>query len=205
MVPDGPDLEDQTYRDKQNRIINKKGYLLDPATGDIINNFNGAKMFSENEIDGKGEVPGPYSIDHNNFNPHKVRGSFDYDKNGNPRIPKDGKTKKLVDKNGAFVSERGYRIDTNKNLIDNKGVKKLKHFQMTKDGDVPRLYNYDGRKFDITDVIGQVDKDKDGEIILSKKNKQGKYIDNKSKVINSKGYLIDHRGNVINKDQRIIF
>ena len=30
---------------------------------------------------------------------------------------------------------------------------------MTKNGDLPRLFNYDGRKFDLTDVIGQVDKD----------------------------------------------
>lgn len=140
-------------------MINKKGYLLNPETGDIISNSSGAKMFSMKDIDERGEVPGPFSIDKNNFNPHKVRGVFDYDKNGKPRISRDRRSNKFMDKNGAEVTERGYRIDKERNLIDNKGSKKLKHFQMTKDGDLPRLFNYDGRKFDITDMIGQVDKD----------------------------------------------
>ena len=102
--------------------------MLDPNSGDVINNFDGAKMFSKDEMDNRGEIPGPFSIDQHNFNPHKVRGVFDFDKNGNLRISKDHRTKKLIDKNGSEVTERGYRIDKDRNLIDNKGIKKLKHF-----------------------------------------------------------------------------
>jgi len=36
---------------------------------------------------------------------------------------------------------------------------------MTGDGDLPKLFNYNGRRFDINDVIGQVDKDAKGEMI----------------------------------------
>jgi hypothetical protein len=31
---------------------------------------------------------------------------------------------------------------------------------MTPDGDLPKFFNYNGRRFDITDIIGQIDKDK---------------------------------------------
>jgi hypothetical protein len=75
---------------------------------------------------------------------------------------------------------------------------------MTDDGDVPKLFNYNGRRFDITDTIGQVDKDADGNMVL-KKDAQGKLTDNLGRPINSKGYLIDDSGNVIDKDGRQIF
>jgi hypothetical protein len=70
---------------------------------------------------------------------------------------------------------------------------------MTKDGDIPKLFNNNGKKFDITDVIGQVNKDADGNIV-PKKDAQGNLIDNLGRPINSKGYLIDKQGNVIDKD-----
>jgi hypothetical protein len=70
---------------------------------------------------------------------------------------------------------------------------------MTKDGDLPKLFNYNGKRFDITDIIGQVDKDADGNMVL-KKDAHGKFIDNLGRPINSKGYLIDKLGNVIDKD-----
>ena len=69
---------------------------------------------------------------------------------------------------------------------------------------MPKLYNYNGRRFDITDTIGQLEKDANGEIVpLTDKN--GKLIDNLGRPVNSKGYLIDEFGNVIDKDGRQIF
>lgn len=44
-------------------------------------------------------------------------------------------------------------------MIDNHGRKKFDKRQMTPDGDLPKLFNYNGRRFDITDCIGQFDKD----------------------------------------------
>ena len=75
---------------------------------------------------------------------------------------------------------------------------------MTPDGDLPKFFNYSGRTFDITDLIGQIDKDKSGNI-LPKKDKSGNLIDNLNKRVNSRGYLIDKNGNVIDKDGRIMF
>jgi len=35
-------------------------------------------MFSQSEIDEKGEVPSPFNIEKYNFNPHNIMGDFDY-------------------------------------------------------------------------------------------------------------------------------
>jgi hypothetical protein len=75
---------------------------------------------------------------------------------------------------------------------------------MTADGDLPKLFNYNGRRFDINDVIGQVEKDAKGEMI-PQKNKKGQLVDKQGRLINSKGYLVDAQGNVIDKDGRQIF
>jgi hypothetical protein len=61
---------------------------------------------------------------------------------------------------------------------------------MTSDGDLPKLFNYNGRRFDITDVVGQVEKDQNGDII-PQTDSNGRLVDNLGRLINSKGYLID--------------
>lgn len=73
---------------------------------------------------------------------------------------KDQRTGNYVDKQGERVSSRGYRVDKAGNLIDNYKRKKFDKSHMTPDGDLPKFFNYNGRRFDITDIIGQIDKDK---------------------------------------------
>jgi hypothetical protein len=89
-------------------------------------------------------------------------------------------------------------------VVDNYGRKKFDKKQTMDGGDIPKLFNYNGRRFDVTECIGQFDKDEDGNIIpLTDKN--GNLIDNLGRKVNSKGYLIDEFGNVIDKDGREIF
>ena len=102
------------------------------------------------------------------------------------------------------MSSRGYRVDETGNMIDNKGRKKFDKQQMTGDGDLPKLFNYNGRRFDITDTIGQLDKDENG-VIIPLSDKRNSLTDNLGRKINDKGYLIDEFGNVIDKDGREIF
>lgn len=173
------------------------------GNGNIVNNLNGEKMFDKSILDERGEVPAPFNVEKHNFNPVRCRGDFDYDRNGRAMILKDAKGG-YVDKRGNRVSQRGFRIDENGNLIDNYGRKKFDKTQMTADGDLPKLFNYNGRRFDINDVIGQVEKDAKGEMVLHK-NKKGQLVDKQGRMINSKGYLVDAQGNVIDKDGRQIF
>jgi hypothetical protein len=71
-------------------------------------------------------------------------------------------------------------------------------------GNLPLLFNYKGKKFDIKDVIGDFDKDRKGNIII-RRDKDNQMVDKKGRRVNSKGYLIDKDGNVINKDGKMIF
>jgi protein-tyrosine-phosphatase len=192
------------YRDKNGKPTNERGYLIDPKTGDIVNNLNGDKMFDKADLDEKGEVPAPFNVEKHNFNPHEVRGDFDYDRNGRAIIPPKNAAGQHLDKNGAVVSSRGYRLDAQGNIIDNRGRTKIAKAHITADGDLKKMFNYNGRRFDIVDVIGQVDKDEQGNII-PQTDQEGNFVDNLGRKINSRGYLIDEFGNVIDKDGKLIF
>ena len=102
------------------------------------------------------------------------------------------------------MSSKGYRVDSRGNILDNNNRKKFDRKHTGRDGDLPKLFNYNGRRFDIADCIGQFDKDEDGNIIILT-NKKGQLVDNLGRLVNSKGYLIDKDGNVIDKDGREIF
>jgi hypothetical protein len=57
------------YKDKSGEPTNERGYLVD-ENGDVVNNLNGEKMFGIDDLDDRGEVPAPFSIEKHNFNPH---------------------------------------------------------------------------------------------------------------------------------------
>lgn len=58
--------------------MNKKGYLIDNK-GNIIDNVKGKKVFSRKDVDESGEILPPFNVELFNFNPHAVRGHFDFD------------------------------------------------------------------------------------------------------------------------------
>lgn len=72
--------ENGNYVDKQGRPVNEKGYLLDPKTGDVVENDNNKKMFDKEEMQDNGEVPAPFCVEKYNFNPQAIRGDLDFDK-----------------------------------------------------------------------------------------------------------------------------
>jgi len=70
---------------------------------------------------------------------------------------------------------------------------------------LPRLFNYQGKRFDILDICGAFDLNPhNGEIVL-KKNGQGQFFDNFGRLVNQRGYLIDFNGNIVDKDGKRIF
>ena len=54
---------------------------MDPH-GDIIDKKSKKKMFRKHELDAKGELPAPFSLEKNNFNPNNILGDVDKDPNG---------------------------------------------------------------------------------------------------------------------------
>lgn len=102
--------ENGNYVDKQGHRVNEKGYLIQPETGDIVENMNQQKMFDHKDMDERGEVPAPFCVEKYNFNPFNIRGNFDFDKQGKPIILLN-KQKELVDKSGHRVNKQGWLID----------------------------------------------------------------------------------------------
>lgn len=64
--------------DKTGHSTNIRGYLQDPKTGDILENYTQQVLFHASDIDEKGEVPAPYCVEKFNFNPHDLMGDLEF-------------------------------------------------------------------------------------------------------------------------------
>jgi hypothetical protein len=120
----------------------------------VIENMQGRTMFKREELDERGEIPAPFCIEKYNFNPHMVRGDLDYDRAGRPIFAKG-----MVDKAGRSVNKKGWLVDSHGNVCDVHGRKKFDKHQLTSEGEFPRLFTLNGRRFDINDVCGQLNRD----------------------------------------------
>lgn len=63
-----------------------------------------------------------------------------------------------------------------------------------------KLFNYNGKRFDIKDVMGQFDRDQNGKIMPKENGKE--LLDNLGRRVNDKGYFIDESGNIIDINKR---
>lgn len=154
--------------DKEGNRVNEKGYLIDEHTGDVVEKEQRKKIFDAKELDERGELPPPYNLERFNFNIHDVRGYFDRDADGKEILwnRKDGNGN-LVDKLGRRINEHGYLVDEEGNLVDKRGRVKLNRQIMEQNGgDIPLLFSYKGKKFDIREVMGDLDKDRNGNMII---------------------------------------
>lgn len=72
------------YHDDANNVVNEKGYLMDPETGDLRSKYTFETVFKAHELIGatKSEIPLPYRMENHNFNPHECFGYFQYDQHG---------------------------------------------------------------------------------------------------------------------------
>lgn len=126
--------------DKAGNPTNMRGYLTDPKTGDILENYSKTKMFGADEIDDKGEVPAPFCLEKFNFNPHDLMGNLDYqyEPSTGRAIPQLLQTKQgfYVDKKGRRVNRFGWlQQGGNGHIVDKLGRKKFDRKQLD-DGDL---------------------------------------------------------------------
>lgn len=75
---------------------------------------------------------------------------------------------------------------------------------MTPEGDFPKLFNLNGRRFDIQDLCGQLQRDKNGDINF-KRNQRGHLTDELGRLVNNRGYLVDEGGNIVDKENKKLF
>jgi hypothetical protein len=196
---------------KNGRKVNEKGYLRDRYGHILYGSKNRIRAFSEKELDERGEIPLPYSWDRYNFNPFDVIGNLKTDpKTGSPARPEHRKGEPITDKNGFLVNNKGYLIDQSGNVISRTdGEIKFDTHQLTKEGDIPLLYTYDARRFHIKQVIGDFDRDDDGNIVILTEvdeDSKDQKVDKRGRPVNSKGYLTDGpTGNVVSHDGILLF
>lgn len=74
-----PQDDDGNNVDKVGKPTNIRGYLIDPNTGDVIENKTSQVMFEADDLDDRGELPAPFCVEKYNFNPHDLMGDLDYD------------------------------------------------------------------------------------------------------------------------------
>ena len=109
-----------------------------------------------------------------------------------------------MDKKGRRVNRFGWLVQGgNGHIVDKQGRKKFDRKQLD-DGDIQKLLNYSGRRFDIKDVMGVFDKDANRNIIVQR-SENGTLVDNVGRRVNDKGYLIDTDGNIIDREGKRIF
>ena len=70
-------------------------------------------------------------MEKHNFNPHKTRGDFDYDRNGKAVVKKGENPGEFMDRRGSNVTQRGYLVDDEGNMVDHYGRKKFDKSQLT--------------------------------------------------------------------------
>ena len=191
-------LEDRDGQkhDKSGEPTNQRGFLINPHSGDVIENMTGQVMFKRADIDFKGELPAPFNIEKYNFNPHLISGDFDYTQ-GKPLVLKTAKGA-YVDKQGRRVNEHGwYVMPGRQHIVDNVQRKKFDKRQLAGNGDLPKLYNYEGKRFCVRDVMGEFEKDSQGHIIPIPAKDGTTNVDLLGRLVNPNGYLTDGSGNII--------
>lgn len=64
--------------DKNDALVNEKGYLIDPKNGSVIDREQKRTMFTKSQLDEYGDLPAPFNMEKHNFNPLEIFGHLDY-------------------------------------------------------------------------------------------------------------------------------
>ena len=109
-----------------------------------------------------------------------------------------------MDKKGRRVNKHGWMTLAGQgHLVDIHGRKKLDRRQLEGD-DIPKMFNYAGKRFDIRSVMGIFTKDKNSQICPQKGN-NGTLTDLLGRKVNDKGYLVDSMGNIIDETGKVFW
>ena len=112
-------------QDRRGSAVNQYGYLID-FQGNVINNKTGRVAFAYKDLDEKGNLPMPYSVEKYNFNPFDLLGTFFYDDFDDPLSFQRGhRGGKVIDELSQVVSVQGFLMDGEGSLLDRNGQKRF--------------------------------------------------------------------------------
>ena len=146
---------ESNFLDRDGFLVNEKGFLINEVTGAIRSRYTYDDLFKPEvgDLEDLGELPMPYRLEKFNFNPHRITGSFDYDKK-QPIFLKN-KYNNLTDKHFRPVNHCGFLINEREDIIDTDGHVKFIAKQLGPRGNLQPLYPYKGEPFDVKDIIGR--------------------------------------------------
>jgi len=196
-------------QDRRGRSVNQYGYMID-VQGNVINNKTGRVAFAFKDLDEKGNIPMPYSVEKFNFNPFDMLGTFFYDDYDDPLSFKRGhRAGRDIDELGQIVSVQGFLQDHEGSLLDRNGTKRFDAKQFKQFGGLmPKLYTYTGKTFEIQEVMGVFDRDGNGNIqLMNGKDEHGRdvTVDKAGFMVNHKGYIVTKDGHISTRQGKILF
>lgn len=126
IVPTDEKTGSKRSFDKDGRPINHYGHLIDSETGDVIHNTTGERVFARKDLDERGNIPMPHSLERFNFNPFDLLGTFFYDDVEDPlSFQKSQRGGRYIDELGRFVSLQGFLADADGSVVTRDGVKRF--------------------------------------------------------------------------------
>ena len=152
------------------------------------------------EVDGAHVPPQP---DERTFNVNQITGDIDRDERGRPNLKEEGGM--TVDNEGRRVNERGYLVDENGNIIEKKTKKVMFNMDsLDENGEIPSPLREERYNFNVHEVTGKFERDKNGSPLLKSDGKGG-FTDDLGRKVNEKGRLVDEDGHIVNKFGRKVF
>jgi hypothetical protein len=105
-----------------------------------------------------------------------------------------------LDERQRLINAQGFLIDENGSLIDRQGKVRFDWRQFTSHGGlIPKLYNYQGKTFEIHEVMGVFDRDaQDGIKFVRGKDESGRDV-----AVDKAGYMVNNKGYIVNKEGSI--
>lgn len=73
---------------------------------------------------------------------------------------------------------------------------------------MPKLYNYEGKRFDIHDVMGVFERDEDNRLkFIKQKDAHGREVtlDQGGNLVNDRGYIVNEKGDVCSRAGLVLF
>ncbi len=176
--------------DKNFRIVNEKGWLID-SKGNVVDNMGQIKFVKE-QLDSNGELPNLFNFDGVEYSIKDIIGYFDRDKNSKEIIPckneKDINDFSSYDKRGRKVNSKGYLVDKRGNIINKKDQILFKSHELMFN-EPPKMFKF--TEFSINWIKGLLDRD------VTNNPKHDDEYDLNGNKINTMGYLVDEFDNII--------
>ena len=123
--------------DKRGKPVNGKGYLIDGLAGNIVSQ-DGILLFEKQELSPDGEFPKIFPF--TKFNIDEIRGDLEKDENGKIKVIHENEKGEILDNRKRRVNAKGYLIDNEGNILDQRGNRVFDWDLIDDSGEIPKVF-----------------------------------------------------------------